>query len=174
MKLDDRFSGCNPRPPTSAFGPIGDPRLKRLEPGISHIDVSLRILTWPHIPRKFTRYSHLSSAFAPNRLFSSLGSAARVGSIPIARSILRQRQATQGYKIGVKTLIRWDSLGNRRRRGAAVSWPHVSPHCPEIHTYSHTQQFTEINCVIPRCPRSESDRRWLDLAVLRQTLVRRP
>jgi hypothetical protein len=33
--------------------------------------------------------------------------------------------------------------------GAAVSWPHVSPHCPEIHTYSHTQQFTRINCVIP-------------------------
>jgi hypothetical protein len=32
---------------------------------------------------------------------------------------------------------------------AAVSWPHVSPHCPEIHTYSHTQQFTRINCVIP-------------------------
>jgi hypothetical protein len=49
---------------------------------MSHIDVSLRSLTWPHIPRKFTRYSHLSSAFAPNRLFSSLGSAARVGSIP--------------------------------------------------------------------------------------------
>src|SRR6266404_78802 len=27
--------------------------------------------------------------------------------------------------------------------GAAVSWPHVSPHCPEVHTYNHTQQFTE-------------------------------
>jgi hypothetical protein len=26
--------------------------------------------------------------------------------------------------------------------GAAVSWPHVSPHCPELHTYSHTQQST--------------------------------
>jgi hypothetical protein len=39
---------------------------------------------------------------------------ARVGSIPIARSILRQCQATQGYKMGVKTLIRWESLGNRR------------------------------------------------------------
>jgi hypothetical protein len=21
------------------------------------------------------------------------------------------------------------------------------PHCPEIHTYSHTQQFSKINCV---------------------------
>jgi hypothetical protein len=33
--------------------------------------------------------------------------------------------------------------------GAVVSWPHVSSLCPEIHTYSHTQQFTKINCVIP-------------------------
>jgi hypothetical protein len=23
------------------------------------------------------------------------------------------------------------------------------PACPEIHTYSHTQQFTKIDCVIP-------------------------
>jgi hypothetical protein len=28
---------------------------------------------------------------------------------------------------------------------AAVSWPHVSPHCPEI----HTQQFPGIFCVNP-------------------------
>jgi hypothetical protein len=27
--------------------------------------------------------------------------------------------------------------------GAAVSWPRVSPHCPEIHTYSHTQVFPD-------------------------------
>jgi hypothetical protein len=72
-----------------------------------------------------------------------------VGSIPIARSTLRQRQATQGYEIGVKTLIRWESLGKSTLRGAAVSWPHVTLHCPGIHTYSHTQQFTRINCVIP-------------------------
>jgi hypothetical protein len=37
-----------------------------------------------------------------------------VGSIPIARSTFRQRQGTQGDKIKVKTLIRWESLGNRR------------------------------------------------------------
>jgi hypothetical protein len=36
--------------------------------------------------------------------------------------------------------------------GAAVSWPYVSLHCPEIHTYSHTQRFTKINCVIPALP----------------------
>ena len=45
---------------------------------------------------------------------------------------------------------------------AAVSWPDVSLHCPRIHTYSHTQQFSKINCVIPTRPSSESDRRWLD------------
>jgi hypothetical protein len=74
-----------------------------------------------------------------------------VGSIPIARSTLRQRQATQRHKIGPKTLIRWEVLGIDVE-GAAVPWPHVSPHCPEIHTYSHTQQFTKINCVIPMLP----------------------
>ena len=47
-------------------------------------------------------------------MFSSAGSAFPLGSIPIARSTLGQRQATQGYKIGVNTLIRWESLGNRR------------------------------------------------------------
>ena len=31
------------------------PTTERLEPGISHIDVSLRSLAWPLIPRKFTR-----------------------------------------------------------------------------------------------------------------------
>ena len=35
-----------------------------------------------------------------------------------------------------------------RRWEAAVSWPHVSLHCPGIHTYSHTWQFTRMNCVI--------------------------
>jgi hypothetical protein len=35
---------------------------------------------------------------------------------------------------------------------AAVSWPHVSPHCSEIHTYSHTQKFSKINCVNSHAP----------------------
>jgi hypothetical protein len=65
------------------------PTTGSLEPGIAPIDVSLRSPTWPHIPRKFTRPSHLGSAFAPNCLFSSPGSGARVGSIPIARSTFR-------------------------------------------------------------------------------------
>ena len=62
-----------------------------------------------------------------------------MGSIPIACSTSRQRQATQGYKIGVKALIRWESHGIDAE-GATVSWPHISPLCPEIQTYSHTQQ----------------------------------
>jgi hypothetical protein len=46
----------------------------------------MRCLTWPHIPRKFTRQSHLAFAIGLNRLFYRLGSSARLGSIPIARS----------------------------------------------------------------------------------------
>jgi hypothetical protein len=30
-----------------------------------------------------------------------------------------------------------------------VSLPRVSLHCPRVHTYSHTQQFTKLICVIP-------------------------
>jgi hypothetical protein len=36
-----------------------------------------------------------------------------------------------------------DPMGKSRgidTEGAAVSWHHVTLHCPEIHTYSHTQQ----------------------------------
>src|ERR1700677_3174150 len=39
----------------------------------------------------------------------------------------------------------WESTLER----ATVSRPHVSLHCPGIHRYSHTHQFTRINCVIP-------------------------
>ena len=50
--------------PTKMCGPylrevpelaVQRPTTERLQPGISRIDVSLRSLTWPHIPRKFTR-----------------------------------------------------------------------------------------------------------------------
>ena len=105
----------------------------------------------------------MALALARNRLFSSSGSAFPVDSIPIARSTSRLAKITLGYEIGVKTLILWESLGNAAK-GASASWSHVSSLCPEIHTYSHTRQFTKINCLIrtfPRCPRSESDRRWL-------------
>jgi len=72
----------------------------------------------------------------------------RVGSIPIARSILRQRQVTLGYGIRVKDI---DPMGKSWEIDAeevAVSLPHVAPLYPKIHTYSHTQPFTKINCVI--------------------------
>jgi hypothetical protein len=52
------------------------------------------------MPRKFTRPSHLGLPNASNSLFYRSEWAARLGSIPMARSTLRQRQATQGYKIG--------------------------------------------------------------------------
>jgi len=75
-----------------------------------------------------------------------------VGSIPIARSTL---EATPGHA----GLQDWDQDIDPMRnpwestlKGAAVSWPHASPHRPEIQTYSHTQQFTKINCVIPTLP----------------------
>jgi hypothetical protein len=115
--------------------------------------LGFRPLMYPYVAphtTKFTRPSHLLFAVAPNRLFFSSGSAARVGSIPIARSTLRQRQATQGYK--VQDIDPMGKSWEIDAEGATVSWPHVSPHCPEIHTYGHTQQFTKINCVIPTLP----------------------
>jgi hypothetical protein len=36
--------------------------------------------------------------------------------------------------------------------GAAVSWRHGTLHCPWIHTYSHTQKFSKINCVNSLAP----------------------
>ena len=48
--------------------------------------IGSRILTWSHVPRKFTRLSHLSVGVTRNPVFSSFRSGAPVGSIPIARS----------------------------------------------------------------------------------------
>jgi hypothetical protein len=107
-------------------GPAREPRMLSPSPAFAR----RRIPTWPHIPRKFTRPSHLGFAIAPIRLFSRPGSDARVGSIPIARSTPRQRQAMQGYKIGVNTLILWESTGNTRRFGGLLHilrYPYVAP-----------------------------------------------
>ena len=71
--------------------PARDLRLMGSNPGFRTTDVSLRSPTWPQIPRKFTRPSHLGPAIASNRLFLRSGSASRVGSIPIARSTLSHR-----------------------------------------------------------------------------------
>jgi hypothetical protein len=57
----------------------------------------------------------LASAFAPNRLFYGLGSNARVGSIPIARSTLRLRQTTLDNSPKSKSMVAWEGLGIRRR-----------------------------------------------------------
>jgi hypothetical protein len=93
---------------------------EKLKGGISRVDVSLHCLTLPHIPRKFTRKSHLASASAGNRLFYSSGSTLPVGSIPIARSTLRSGHA------GTRA---WDKDFE------------VSLRCLRIHTYSHTRRF---------------------------------
>jgi len=68
-----------------SLGPVGS------SPGF----VPRCIPTWPHIPGKFTRPSHLNFAAAPNSLFSGSGSATRVGSIPIVRSTLNAMNRAQ-------------------------------------------------------------------------------
>jgi hypothetical protein len=69
----------------TGLGPVIDLRMLSPSPAFAR----RRIPTWPHIPRKFTRPSHLGFAIAPNRSFSRPGGTARVGSIPIARSTSR-------------------------------------------------------------------------------------
>jgi hypothetical protein len=66
-----------------------------------------------------------------------------MGSIPIGRFILGQRQATQGYEIGVKTLIRWEGPGNRRRGGGgfmALTYPRFAPRFTRTVTRSSSQE----------------------------------
>ena len=58
-----------------------------------------------------------------------------MGSIPIARSILRLAQDVSGREIGVNTLILWETGGNRRRFGGG----HLSSHIPKLPHYSHVQ-----------------------------------
>jgi hypothetical protein len=74
----------------------------------------------------------------------------------IARSTLRQRQATQGYKIGFKTLIRWESIGNRRRGGGGLMASRIPALPRDSHVQSHAAVH-KINCVIPAL-RSQRER----------------
>jgi hypothetical protein len=75
-----------------------------------------------------------------------------LGSIPIARSTLRQRQAMQGDRIRVNTLIRWESLGNRRRRGGGLVASR-NPALPwDSHAQSHAEVFKNKLCEIPTLP----------------------
>jgi hypothetical protein len=53
----------------------------------------------------------------------------------------RQRQATQGYKVGVKTLIRWESLGNRRRGGGGL----MASRIPALPRDSHVQSHAALH-----------------------------
>ena len=85
-----------------------------------------------------------------------------MGSIPLARSTLRQHQVTQGDRIGVNALIRWEGLGNRRRRGGGLMASRNPALPPDSHVQSHAEVFKNKLCEFPRSPHSESDRRWLD------------
>jgi hypothetical protein len=91
-------------------------------------------------------------------LFSSSGSTAGVGSIPIARSTSRQHQAAQEDRIGVNTLIRWESLGNRRR-GRVGLMASRKPALPlDSHIQSHAEVFKNELCEFPRSPHGERSR----------------
>jgi hypothetical protein len=97
------------------------------------------ILTWPHIPRKLTRPSHLGFVIARNHLFSSSGSGARVGTIPIARSTfrclacpcvccprLRPRSSSSPYSFDAATAIPSIECADRSLRRVRSRWPHPS------------------------------------------------
>jgi hypothetical protein len=84
-------------------------------------------------------------------LFYGSDSTFPVTSIPIARSTLKQRQAPQGDRIGVNALIRWEGLGNRRRRGGGLMASR-NPALPlDSHVPSHAK-FSKINRVNSRAP----------------------
>jgi hypothetical protein len=69
--------------------------------------------------------------------------------IPIARSTLKATPGHAGLQDWGQDIDPMGKSWEIDAEAAVVSWPHVSPRCPEIHTYSHTQQFPKIICVIP-------------------------
>jgi hypothetical protein len=71
-------------------------------------------------------------------------------------------QATQGDRIGVNTLIRWESLVNRRRGGCGLMASR-NPALPlDSHVQSHAEVLKNKLCEFPRSRRTARDRRWLD------------
>jgi hypothetical protein len=63
-----------------------------------------------------------------------------VGSIPIASFTLWRQQPTQGDRIGVNALIRWEGLGNRHRRGRGL----MTSRNPALPLDSHVQSHAEV------------------------------
>ena len=72
-----------------------------------------------------------------------------MGSIPIARSTLKAMPGHVGLQNWDQDIDPMGKSWEFDARREEVSLPHVSLHCPGIHTYSPTQQFTRMNCVIP-------------------------
>ena len=97
----------------------------------------------PHATKIYTPITR-GSRHRANRLFSRSGSASRVDSIPIVRPTLRQCQATQGYKIGVKTLIRWESRDStpRWRRSPGLTNPAL-PRRVQSHAAVHINELRD-------------------------------
>jgi hypothetical protein len=109
------------------------PTTERLEPGISHIGVSLRSPAYrenSHANHTWHPPSHKTACFhALDRCPCGFDSHRPLH--------FQARQATQGYKIGVKTLIRWDSLGNWRRGGGGLMASRIPASPRDSHVQSH-------------------------------------
>jgi hypothetical protein len=85
-------------------------------------EVGSRIPTWPQIPPKFTRQSHLSVDATVNHLFFCLGSNVPVGSIPIARSTSRLASGPLGTRDWGQHV---DPVGKRWERTSIWQWSRV-------------------------------------------------
>jgi hypothetical protein len=72
------------------------------------------------------------------------------------------------YKIGVNTLIRWESLGKSMRGNDRL----MASRNPALPLDSHVQSLAEVLknklSEFPRSPRSGSDRKWLDSTLTSQ------
>ena len=84
--------------------------------------IGSRILTWSHVPRKFTRLSHLSVGVTRNPVFSSFRSGAPVGSIPIARSTLRLASGHVGTRDWDQDI---DPVGKSWEYASIWGLPHI-------------------------------------------------
>jgi hypothetical protein len=124
--------------------------------------VCARIPTLSHIPRKFTRPSHLGSAVAPNRSFSSPESVSRVGSIPIARSTSRRASRPVGTRDWGQHV---DPVGKRWertsiwRRSRVLRCPYAAPAFARTVTRG---DFKNNLCDSHTLRRGDSDRGWLE------------
>jgi hypothetical protein len=87
----------------TALGADRRPTTESQEPGISHIDISLRGPAYyenSHANRTWYQHSHHTTCFKDSE------TPALWVRFPSPAPLLRHRQAAQGYRIGINTLIR--------------------------------------------------------------------